>query len=509
MKVVVLDHPRIIAPARAEDVVNAPLSSCMFSGYVAAMLQSGGHSVELVDENLQGWSCDETVARLIRLAPDLLAVNLVYMWDETPRVLSMLAKVKEQWPAGHVTVFGYYPTFAFDFLLRNCAAVDSVIVGEPERTASQLASKIEAKEDWRTVHGLAFRKGDRVVRNEARPLVEDLDLLPLPMRPDRAVRESRGVSPYVLGSRGCYNECAFCYLNAFYGAGPRWRGRTPENILGELRLLHSREGLEYFYFADANFFGPGRSGQGRAARLARLIKTQLPGVGFGLECRANDVDATTLAALREAGLRDVFLGVESGCDKTLSRLRKHLRAETNARAIKILRDCGIHVSFGFIMFDPDSTLEEVRESFDFLKQNGILDNVCVTAHVLHHRSRVLLGTPMFRSVASRPDAKTDSFGGYESAYRIADERVELLAQCSEPVLRRILSTASNTMEDHGAGARQADLNDRAIDFFESCLSALERAKNGLAVGELEALARETLAKVEIRHQGCMAKDTAT
>jgi len=508
MKVVVLDHPRIIAPARAEDVVNAPLSSCMFTGYVGAMLQSGGHAAEMVDANLQGWSCDETATRLTDIAPDLLAVNLVYMWDETAHVLQMLSTLKQRLPACHVTLFGYYPTFACDFLLRNCNGVDSVIVGEPELTAYQLAQKIAAKEGWRAVQGLSFRKGSVVARNESRPLIADLDLLPFPLRTDRALREARGVTPYVLGSRGCYNECTFCYLNAFYGAGPCWRARTLENILEELRLLQSHEGLKYFYFADANFFGPGKSGQERAAQLAYLIKTELPGVSFGIECRANDVDAQTITVLREAGLRDVFLGVESGCDRTLGRLRKHLRAEINANAVRVLREQGIHTSFGFVMFDPDSTLEEVRESFEFLKHNGILDSPCVTAHVLHHRVRVLAGTPMFRAVAARPLSRTESFGEYECTYMIADARVELLAQYCEPVLRRILSTVPHETENQADCARQTALNKMAIDFVGSCLSALERASNGLPREDLEALAQESIAKLEGLHAGCVAKGPA-
>ncbi len=489
MNVVVLDHPRFVNPVRVEDVVNAPLSSCMFAGYVAAMLKSNGHNVELFDANLEALTCKATVERLARLSPDLLAVNLVYMWDETTHVLELLREVKAGLPRCHVTLFGYYPTFAFDFLLHEGHAVDSVIVGEPERTALRLAQNLQAGESWRETRGLAFRSGGGVVRNAPRSLIGDLDQTPFPMRVGRTLREARGICAYVLGSRGCYSNCTFCYLNPFYGFGSHWRGRTPENIIAELRELRSSEGVSYFYFADANFFGPGKKGQERAMRIARLLSTEVSGVQFGLECRANDVHVETMKALRQAGLRDVFLGVESGCDRTLLRMRKHIDAAANARAIKILNDLGIRVSLGFIMFDPDSTLEEVRESFDFLRNNGLLSDSFVTAHVLHHKARALRGTPIFHLVRARADSAEGSFGEYERLYEIADERANLLARKILPVMREILTAAQDAA---GAGAC---LNELAVEFFESSLSLMEQSGASAPFAELESMTAAALAQV--------------
>jgi hypothetical protein len=251
--------------------------------------------------------------------------------------------------------------------------------------------------------------------------------------------------------------------------------------------------MPYFYFADANFFGPGRSAQERALVLASMLKAALPSVAFGLECRANDVHKDTMAALRAAGLRDVFLGVESGCDKTLERLQKHLRPKANVRAIKILRDLDVHVSYGFIMFDPDSTLQEVRESFNFLKENRLLGIPSVTGHLLHHRTRVLKGTPLFKDVRSRPLSHLGSFAEYECAYRIADERVDLLARCAEPALRRILSVVADA---HLGSCAESTLNKLAVEFFESSLSLLEKEKGSLPMTELERLVSRTIDELE-------------
>ena len=97
---------------------------------------------------------------------------------------------------------------------------------------------------------------------------EDLDALPFPLRTEALLRLSE---VNILGSRGCYGRCTFCYINTFFNcasraaAAGRWRKRSPENIIEEMDAIISRTGSRTFYFADPNFFGPARqdkSGRG-------------------------------------------------------------------------------------------------------------------------------------------------------------------------------------------------------------------------------------------------------
>ena len=49
-------------------------------------------------------------------------------------------------------------------------------------------------------------------------------------------------------------------------------------------------------------------------------------------------------------------------------------------------------NYGFIMFEPDSTLADVRENFEFLKEMGMLNIPSITAHLLHHKQTIFQGT---------------------------------------------------------------------------------------------------------------------
>ena len=72
----------------------------------------------------------------------------------------------------------------------------------------------------------------------------------------------------------------------------------------------------------------------------------------------------------------------------------------NERALEILRMHGIEPNVGFIMFEPDSNLEDIRTNFEFLKRNHLLENLAITANVLYHHQIILMGTTAFQQLKS-------------------------------------------------------------------------------------------------------------
>ena len=126
------------------------------------------------------------------------------------------------------------------------------------------------------------------------------------------------------GKPGCYGHCTFCYLNPFYGQTNQWRCRSAKNIFEEISKLYAAHSIRNFYFSDANFLGPGRTGKDRAITLAELILANDLNIHFGIECRANDVEEHSLSRLVMAGLTQVFLGLESGDPESLKRFKNTL-----------------------------------------------------------------------------------------------------------------------------------------------------------------------------------------
>lgn len=472
MKVLLLEHPRRVARDRGNDIANTPLASCLLSGYIAGVLKSGGHDVEIIEGYLENLSYAEMEALVKDTAPGLLGVHLVYHWQRDRELFNFLEMLKAEGVVSLVTAYGYYPTFDYERILQDCRAIDAVAVGEPELTFSDLALALSGGALPENLPGLAVRDELGQVRYRHRELIRDLDSLPFPVRTEAMVRISE---VNLLGSRGCYGSCTFCYINPFYGSGSHWRGRSPENIVAEIDEVTNRWGRREFYFTDPNFFGPGERGQRRALKLASLLKNR--GITFGIEARVNDIHDETIAALVDAGLRHILIGLESGRDESLRRLHKMTTVAQNERALKILRKNGIEPNIGFIMFEPDSTLDDIRVNFEFLKRNRLLENLAITANVLYHHQIILKGTPAFKHLEEEGRLQlANSF--YEGSTPYRDACVAALAD----LMRHLTNIVFDRMDGIWSGRdpepgdapeRYGRINRMLVECFEEALRHLE------------------------------------
>jgi radical SAM superfamily enzyme YgiQ (UPF0313 family) len=486
MSIILLEHPRPLTPKRFEDVVNTPLSSCLMTGYIASVLKSKNLDVEVVDANLYRWSFYKTVQELKKKKIKLLGIHLVYIWDNTEDVFEVIKELRRNGVNAHINLYGHFPTFAFEEILSNYSFVDSITIGEPEYTFLELAEAVINNKDSSalfSINGLAFNSFSSetgIIKNKPREPISSIDNLPFPYRHCFEIFKGRGIATYVLASRGCYGKCTFCYLNQFYAEESLWRGRSPGNVMDEICHLYREYGERYFYFADANFFGPGRKGKERADKLARMIIEQDMKINFGIECRVNDVEEKLFGLLVKAGLRDVFLGVESGSQNSLDRFRKNTTVEQNKKAINILRRYNIEPNYGFIIFDPDSTLEEVRENFEFLREMKMFSSPGITAHLMHHRQTIFKGTPDYEK---RKDVvESICRFNYEYIYNFKDERVEALAKDVKLFCSKVLKDLSRNRDlkkEHDSclydetDSFSKKLNEKLIEHFEKTLSTFE------------------------------------
>jgi len=502
MKILLLEHPRTISPERCNDIANTPLSSCLLTGYTAGMLESRGHQTKIVEGYLDRLDFGEIETTLETVKPGILGVHMVYQWQSDRPLFDFLERVKHLGLASYITVYGFYPTIACADILQACPAIDSVILGEPEITFAEVAAGFAGAEvaanfaglERVQIPGLAVRDGGGGIRFQRRELVEDLDRLPSPVRTEAMYRIPE---VNIQGSRGCYGSCTFCYINPFYGERSRWRGRSPENIAAEIEAIISRTGADRFYFTDPNFFGPGQMGQERARHLALLLKPL--GIEFGLEGRVNDIHDETIGMLAEAGLRHILIGLESGRDESLRRMNKMTTVAQNEKALAVLRKHGIEPNIGFIMFEPDATLGDVRANFDFLKRNHLLHNLPVTANVLYHHQIVLKGTPSFKKLREAGWLDVEPGSPYEGKTPFANPEVAVLARLMRRVTNYLFWRMSGiwsgkVLEPEGAGGKYAGMNRMLVNLFEKALQTLERGED-LTDWDVDELAR--LAKLDI------------
>ena len=466
MKIFLLEHPRQIAPDRCNDIANAPLSSSLVTGCIGGMLKTAGHEITIAEGFLDKLTYEDIHRQVTEFKPDVLGVHLVYVWGNNRQLFTFLRQLKAEGLVKKIVGYGYYPTFAYEEILKACPEFDGLFIGEPEQT---IAEWVKA---YAPVPGMAYLDSTGRVRMQRREVKVDLDALPDPMRTDAMMRMAE---VNIEGSRGCYGKCTFCYINPYYGETSCWRPKSPERVMREIDTIIAEYGPRKFYFTDPNFFGPGKIGRERVLKLAAMLKER--GIRFGIEGRVNDIQPETIASLVDAGLQELLIGLESGRDESLTRLNKMTTVAQNEEALRVLRANGIEPSVGFIMFEPDSSLADVRTNFEFLKRNDLLKQIFTTANVLYHPQIILQGTKAYRELKQ------------EGRLILADTTYEGRAAYSVPEVKRlaeIIGQITNyffiTMdkvwqgkltEPPNAPAPYQDITRSLVDCFEDTLSRLE------------------------------------
>lgn len=417
-------------------------------GYLASLLRIKGVEAEILDANMRELPAESVPAYAKNSCYDIVGISVPFQSaiDESLKI-ARIARLA--WPNTHITVGGHFPTFRHQEILKHTKEVDSVVRGDGEDVILSLCEALPANRGLDSVAGLTFRDSvGRIVVNLARPPREDLDSLPWPARDTLGfIRDLGHLWPtQISSSRGCYASCAFCDIRSFYGRS--WRARNPVPLVDEIEWLHRTYGSITFRFTDDEFIGPrpgrGLHGPTRARHIAQEIIRRNLRVKLMIDSRPEAVNRDLFLELREAGTIDCLVGIESGVDRILRLYNKGATVAQNIRAIEILRELGIELNLGFIMFDPRMTMEELKQNVAFLRSMEIL-----TVDSIRSWLWPLLGTPAVDQIRTAGLVEAESLG--EISYRFMDASVQevynIICECanrSQPLDRAIFRLRKDT-----------------------------------------------------------------
>lgn len=313
----------------------------------------------------------ELLAVVKRDQPDVIGFSLIFQYM-APDFAKVIQSLRDAGVTAHITMGGHYPSFDYSEVLQRIPGLDSIVRFEGEPTLIELMQKLESGQDWRAVQGIAFRRGDESLATPLRPSIADLDTLPWPCREDIDYQSHELPTASILGSRGCPWDCSFCSIRPFYEAqdGPLRRLRKPEAIVEEMHAVHRDRGVPVFLFQDDDFLAGGLRAREWACSIADgLVKAGLEGrVAFKISCRSDEIQEDSMRQLIVGGLTHVYMGVESGDPQGLVNMSKRIKPEQHLRAGRILKKLGLSFDFGFMLLDPYSTFDMVRNNVKFLER---------------------------------------------------------------------------------------------------------------------------------------------
>ncbi len=290
---------------------------------IAAVLKKHGHKTELFIGKCANAFRDNIKDN------DIAAFSV--MSGEHQWALATAARIKA---AKNVLVIfgGPYPTY-FPEIIRH-PSVDIACRGEGEYAMLDIADAHEQKRPYETIPNLLVKCGTRIIANELRPLIAELDTLPFPERSIYYKYRLLKDSPLkiFMASRGCPFSCGFCFnekLRSLYaGKGVYVRFRSPQRLIDEIRETGLRYGLRSLYFVDDLF----SLDKDWLKEFTFLYKRQVQ-KPFVCSANINTLDEEIIALLKDAGCQAVSFGIETGNEA----LRQNLlnKSITNEQILQI------------------------------------------------------------------------------------------------------------------------------------------------------------------------------
>jgi len=295
---------------------------------------------------------------LDRWRPDAVGISIWTAYAASAFHLATLSK--EIHPSCPVFVGGPHATAKAEEILRIAPAIDYVVRGEGEVTASELLEELaQGGENLSRIDGLSFRKAGAVAHSPPRQRVRDLEALPLPDRnllihKDTYSSEDMGL---IMTSRGCPFSCAFCATET-----KRVQYRPIEQIIEQIKHVKARYGTVQFSIKDDSFTVNNQ----RVAQFCDALVEKKLNIGWECNTRVDLVTAEMLGHMKRAGCNSIKVGVESGSEDVLGRMNKGTTLGQIRQAAQWLRRAGIHWTAYFLIGTPGETVEDIYKTRDLM-----------------------------------------------------------------------------------------------------------------------------------------------
>jgi anaerobic magnesium-protoporphyrin IX monomethyl ester cyclase len=394
MRILLVNPPHPAIGSRIPNELLPPLGLL----YVGGALIDAGHEVELLNADFGPMPTPVILARIMAFEPEAVLFGHPGSTSAHSIICEITRGLRGRGCEAFIIYGGVFPTYHWQDVLAAEPQIDVIVRGEGEETTPRLLAALADGMPLEALPGIAFRRGGIPCATQAAPMIADLDACRIGWELiDHADYSYWGGKRAVViqFSRGCPHLCNYCGQRGFW---TRWRHRDPGKLAAEMGRLHREHGVEVFNFADEN---PSASKKAWQAFLEAVIAENIK-VTLVASTRAGDIvrDADILPLYKKAGFERFLMGMENTDEATLKLIRKGASADTDKRAIQLLRQHGILSMATWVVGFEDET---DRGLWNGLKRFVSYDpDQIQTLYVTPHR-----WTPYFRIAADRRVIQTD------------------------------------------------------------------------------------------------------
>lgn len=336
-------------------------------GYIASCLDQDNHIIKILDLPVLDLTLEDIKKEMQDFNPDLIAMAAI-----TPtmdKALRIAEELKQVLPNTKIIFGGPHPSLFPESLMKEHSVIDAIAIGEAEYTFKELANELENKNpNLAKVKGLCIRTNDHIRRTEPRPIISDLNELPIPTRkyfdmekyiPLPNQYKVLPVTNMITG-RGCpYAQCTFCFE-----AGemkPAFRRISVDRAIEEVKYLVDDYGIREISFWDDVFF----VGEKWITDFCNKLKQEKLDIKWSALGFVNYMTYPILKAAADAGCWNIFYGLESGNPQVLKNIKKSHDMNHARKVLNWTHELGIESRGSFIFGLPGENPEIAEETINF------------------------------------------------------------------------------------------------------------------------------------------------
>lgn len=294
--------------------------------------------------------------RILSEDPDVVCFSC-YVWN-IGYTLLLCKEIKSEKPSILTILGGPEVSFRDMQIMSRYPYIDIVVRGEGEQAFVELLRRVVKRRKLCEVNGITFRSGIRVIRNPDPDELNDLNSIP---------------SPYLLGifdmdlydfiflesCRGCIFRCAFCLYHKNF---PTIRFFDLKRVEKEIKFAIERRAL-LCYFIDPTFNIPKR-----IVELCNTIRkiNRNKELSIKIEARGDLLTAKLVKLLRQAGVSEVEVGLESMNPDALRATNRVMDIKRLKEGVDLLKKAGLKTSVNLIVGLPRDTPESVKNTLQFI-----------------------------------------------------------------------------------------------------------------------------------------------
>lgn len=347
----------------------------MWLAYATGYLEKAGNEVLLIDAPGSDLNVEQVVKEAVAFNPSVVVVD-----TSTPSIyndINVCIALKKAIPSLFCVLVGVHVSALPEKTLAIDSQIDAVAFGEYDETVVELVQSLsrEGRSDssLSRIAGLAFRNssGD-IIKNEARPFIEDLDNIPFV---SSVYKKFLDISPYFYGhsrhplivlvtGRGCPFRCTYCVVPQTL-QGHQYRKRSITSIVEEFKYIAENfPEVKEIMIEDDTLTADKKRCREFSEALIAAGANKIP---WSANSRA-EVDYETMRLMKKAGCRLFCVGFESGDQQILNNIQKSITLDRIRQFLKDAKRAGILIHGCFMVGNRGETIETLEKTLKFAKE---------------------------------------------------------------------------------------------------------------------------------------------